>query len=77
MRGTTGNDFELAELLKLAKSAHEVPAIPITKCRARLMETVVVKPRQIMKRLIPLRPLDFFFSQLNELGEMPDVALLQ
>ena len=77
VRRAASDDFEFSEFLKLTKCADEIATIAVTKCGTCLVKSIVVKPRKIVKRLIPFRAFDFFFGQRNQSCEMPDITLLQ
>ena len=77
LESAASDDFEFSEFLKLTKCADEIATIAVTKCGTCLVKSIVVKPRKIVKRLIPFRAFDFFFGQRNQSCEMPDITLLQ
>ena len=76
MRRGGGDDFEAAQLLKLAERAHEVAPIGEVS-RAQVGEPPVIHPRQFAELAVPVRAMDFLFGQLQQAFEMPHVAVLQ
>ena len=63
-------------VLKLLEGGDEV-AVVMPPRLARLAEFVVIHPREIAERAVPVRAMDFLFRQVNQAVEMPRVTLAQ
>src|SRR6266568_3785808 len=64
VRGSAGDDFQLTQVLKFAKCSYEVTVAGKVKL-PQLTESVEVEQGQLVKRLFPMRPLDFFLGQFD------------
>ena len=71
-----GDDFEFSLLLKFAKRANEIFSVSEIGIAHR-RETMVIHPRKQMNRRIPMRAMNFFFSEIDQAVEMPEITFLQ
>ena len=74
MRGPASDNLQFPQFLEFAKGADQIASVAVAERGARLLETVVIKPRQILKGFVPLGAVDLFLGQLDQLRNVQDVA---
>lgn len=74
--GASGNDFENAAVLELAKLTYEVACAAVIRV-SQVGEAMVIIPGEVTKGSVPVRTMKFLLCQFQQTVEISCVAILQ